>query len=78
MSRAGTTNEIAAGIVEVGSFRRPHGPGLVSKRNALGRQTLELGGDVFIGVELRQRNAIVVKRLLQRDCHRMTGRSCAR
>src|SRR5688572_24708433 len=47
-------NEIAAGIVEVGKLRRPHGLGLVSKHNALGPQALELGGDV-LGVELRQR-----------------------
>src|SRR5688500_16672776 len=66
-------NEIAAGIVEVGKLRWPHGFGLVSEHSALGPQAIELRGDV-VGVELRQRNAIVVKRLLQRACRRMTGR----
>ena len=66
-------NEIAAGIVEVGKLRRPHGLGLISKLNASGPQALEFGGDV-VCIELRQRNAVVVKRLLQRDCRRMTGR----
>jgi hypothetical protein len=66
-------NEIATGIVEIGKLRRPHGLRLVSERNAFGPQSLELGGDV-VGIELRQRNATLVKRLLECDCRRMTGR----
>jgi hypothetical protein len=39
-------SEIAAGVVEVGVLRGPHGLGFVSKRNTLGLQALEFGGDV--------------------------------
>lgn len=66
-------NQIAASIIEIGKLRRTHVFRLVFKRNAFGLQALELGDDVF-GVELRQRNAILVKSLLQRDRRRMTGR----